>query len=538
MNIQLIYQYNASAEKIYSYLEKAYGRVKAEDITIGGLPHMVIKIADPEFQGKRNINTYKAINNCLNEEIIAPMLKVNNIGYIGDEEGIIRSYEVVISDLDILSIRVVYHGRGNNKPKYVRQGDNPKVSEIARRVFLIMGLDIAMVRIAYTTRRRLKVISINPSPILRERDLNRVLEKIDEIYMLDKVLPTKEIKLGADPEFIIFNSKTNRLISASRFFPREGMVGCDNIRMQNRQQRPIAEIRPRPSTCPLKLSNNIRQALDTASRMAPYHNVKWLAGSQPGGAYSIGGHIHFSNIKVNAGIIRALDNYLAIPLHLIEEPTSAVRRRKRYGFLGDFRVKDHGGFEYRTPASWLISQQITTAVLCLAKIIISNYHMLSKNFLNSVESQRAFYTGDQDHFRPLFPELWEDIEKTDMYKEYKEELQIIPDMISSHTIWAEKSDFRKAWKLKPTPRRQLKSEIDRSLQRASIVPTVPTPRPPVSTRIRSSNRRNIRTRTSSSVRSESLGSYNRISTNLARGNSSRGRIITSAQVRRAHVVRN
>ncbi|MGI5913052.1 MAG: putative amidoligase domain-containing protein, partial [Syntrophomonadaceae bacterium] len=384
------------------------------------------KVLDPNFHGIRGINSHKAVSNCLDEQTVAEILKVNNIGYMGNEKDYIKSYEVLISDLNILSIRQVYNFRSVPKTRYLKVSQQSKLCELAKRVFLILGLDIGLIKLAYTSRSRIKVVSINPSPVLRERDLNKILDKIDEIYLLDKTLPAKDIKLGADPEFMLFNTKSNRMLSASRFFPRDGLVGCDNIRMPNRQQRPVAEIRPQPSICPLKLSSNIKKALDTANRMAPYRNVKWMAGSQPGGAYSIGGHIHFSNIKLNAGVIRALDNYVSIPLFLIEEPVSAARRRRRYGYLGDYRVKDHGGFEYRTPASWLVSQQITIAVLCLAKIVASSYHILSKNYLNSVDAQRAFYTGDQNYFRPIFLELWSDIEKTEMYKQYKEELKNYP----------------------------------------------------------------------------------------------------------------
>ncbi|HHV15007.1 MAG TPA: hypothetical protein GXX58_00305 [Gelria sp.] len=532
MELQLIYQQNASAEKLWSFLDKIYDRITLDEIRINGLNHLLIKIPDSESKTRKSLNTLQAINNCLDEETLTEILKANNIYLINNEEGLIRSYEILICNLDILSIRLVYHDR-KYKPKYLRESENRKLSELAKRIFLILGLDIGLIRLAYTTRRRLRVIGVEPSPILRERDLKRILNRIDEIRELDKLLPTINVKLGADPEFMIFNSKSNRLLSASRFFPRDGVVGCDNIRMASRQQRPVAEIRPNPSFCPLRLSNNIKQALDQANRMAPYQNIKWLAGSQPGGTYSIGGHIHFSNIQLTAHLIRALDNYLAIPIFLIEEPVPATRRRRRYGYLGDYRVKDYGGFEYRTPASWLVSQEITTAVLCLAKIIASSYYMLSKNFLNSVEAQKAFYSGNQDFLRPVFPELWADIKKTEMYFEYEEELKIIPELIFNNLTWNEKSDFRKAWKLKPTRRRPLRSSSDSS-QRSSISQT----RSPTATRVspRSGSRR-IRTSNSRSQTRVSA-TPTRGGNNPARSNNPRqGRIITSAQVRRTHIVR-
>ncbi len=163
--------------------------------------------------------------------------------------------------------------------------------------------------------------------------------------------------------------------------------------------------------------------------------------------------------------------------------------------------------------------------------------MLSKNFLNSVEAQRAFYTGNQDFLRPVFPDLWADIKKTEMYLDYEEELQIIPELIFNNTIWNEKADFRKAWKLKTVPRRYLRSGSDSSSQRSSVT-QVSTSRSPAPTRVstRSTSRR-VRT---SGPRNQTRVSTtpSRVVSNPARSNNPRqGRIITSAQVRRTHIVR-
>ena len=114
MDLQLIYQQNASAEKLCSFLSDTYDRVKINEIRIGGLNHLLMKIPDRESKVRKSLNTFKSINNCLDKETLAEMLKANNISLI-DEEGLIRSYEVLICDLDILSIRLVYHGR-TSKP--------------------------------------------------------------------------------------------------------------------------------------------------------------------------------------------------------------------------------------------------------------------------------------------------------------------------------------------------------------------------------------------------------------------------------------
>jgi hypothetical protein len=314
-----------------------------------------------------------------------------------------------------------------------------------------------MITVAVTGKRKFKVLNIDPSPVIRKRDLNSLVSKLESLYYHNPSQEFKPIKLGADPEFMLFNSKSGKMVAASEFFPREGIVGCDNIRIPNRQQRPVAEIRPSPELSPHILIDNIRHALKMANKMAPYRKVKWVAGSHPTGNYSIGGHIHFSNIDLNYSLLRALDNYLGIPVFLIENPISAARRRKKYGLLADFRVKDYGGFEYRTPGSWLVSPQLALAILCLAKIVAIHHMELTENYLDNYEAQSAFYQGNQNFFRPAFEHLWSNISSTETYLQYNNELKIIFYMVTNTITWDENNDFREVWKISANTKRPSKT---------------------------------------------------------------------------------
>jgi hypothetical protein len=455
MNLTILYQMNSVGEKLLNTMQKIFDEVEYRVLSINNVDYYQIDRIDRFSPVRRIINTPRAIRNSINIEETAGILKANNIAHgLLEEESVNRSYEVTIVDLETISIKVTTFIKGKHQTKYIRERDNQKIADLARRVSYLVGLDMALVTIVLTARRRYKVVSINSSPETRDKDFERMIEKIKRIAQREHDLKNIQVKMGADPEFMIVNSKTGKMISASEFFPRDGIVGCDNIRVPNRQQRPIAEVRPRPTTSPLELTTNIRQALVSASRLAPYKNTRWMAGSQPVTGYSIGGHIHFSNIRLDGGLLRALDNYLGIPIFLIENPVTAAKRRKKYGFIGDYRIKDHGGFEYRVLGSWLINQKITTAVLCLAKIIANRYAEIPQNYLNTAEAQRAFYKGDQEYFRPIFNSLWSNLENLDLYQEYKEELQIIPEMITNHVIWDEKSDLRKGWKLGQPPKKQ------------------------------------------------------------------------------------
>lgn len=469
MNLTILYQMNSVGEKLLNAMQKMFEEVEYRVLAINSLDYYQIDRIDRFSSVRRIINTPRAVRNSLNMEQAAGILSVNNIHHgLAQEETVNRSYEVLIADMEAISIKVTTFIKGKQQSKYIRERDNQKIADLARRVAYLIGLDIAMVTIVLTAKRRYKVVNIDSSPEPRDKDFNRIMDKIKNMAEREAELRNIQVKMGADPEFMILNSKTGKMLSASEFFPRDGIIGCDNIRVPNRQQRPIAEVRPRPALSPIELSSNIRQALISASRLAPYQNTRWLAGSQPVKGYSIGGHIHFSNIRLDGGLLRALDNYLGIPIFLIENPTSAARRRRKYGFMGDYRIKDHGGFEYRTPGSWLMSQKVTTAVLCLAKIVANRYAEIPQNYLNTVEAQKAFYKGDQDFFRPIFHSLWANLKKLDLYEEYQEELQIIPEMIDNQVTWDEKIDLRKGWKLTQPTKREYNS-ASRSRNRPSSV---------------------------------------------------------------------
>jgi len=548
MNLNIFYLQNDTGKILFKILQSELDKVICREIQIDASNYMAIDLPDENSNSTRILNTPRAINNCIKKEFIFSVLDINRIAYDGNsEETIIRSYEILICDLASISIKVTTYGKSKEKEKYIKENDNNKVVEMAKRTVYTLGLDIAMVKIVLTGKRRYKVKEVDTSPILRKKDVDAVVKTIKKIYSIDRFLNTATVKLGADPEFMLFNTKNGKMISASQFFPRDGIVGCDNIRIPNRQQRPVAEIRPKPDTSPIKVIANIKHALNNAYRLAPYRNIKWIAGSQPVGGYSIGGHIHFSNIKLNYDILRALDNYIGISVFLIENPVTAAKRRKKYGYLGDYRIKDYGGFEYRTPGSWLVSPNIATAVLCLAKIVASRYPQLPKKYLRTFEAQKAFYEGKQDFFKTFFDDLWANLENIDMYGEYERELQIIPYMVRNSLCWDESNDFRNAWKLFAMTKKKYynKKSPGKSSQRGTNTSSNnevnttwnssninlrsgerSTGRGLISTRSTDRNSRN------STVNIESFNNENR------RNNiSPYGQIISSSQVRRNYVIR-
>ncbi len=457
MILSIIHKSNQMSETIRSFLESRGSIISCKEQIIEASTYLEISARCGSSDREYKINSPQSIINSTNIDFIQQILSVNGIGHENSSGDFLnREYDVLVFEMSTISIKQKIYGKVSTQIKYIEEDQCKKIVDLAKRAIYLMGLDYGMVKIGLTGARKTRVLSVNSSPLIREKDINTLLRKLDRLINNTEGIGSQEVKMGADPEFMMANARNGKMIPASQFFPREGTVGCDNIRIPSRQQRPVAELRPKPDYSPLQLISNLKQALYSANTLSPYRNIKWLAGSQPFGGYSIGGHIHFSNVDLNNHILRALDNYLGLPLFLIENQITAVKRRKKYGFLADFRIKDYGGFEYRTPGSWLVSPEITTATFCLGKIVASNYLQLTRNCFISVEAQRAFYEGDQDYLRPLFLDIWADIQNLSMYNCFSQELQIIFDMIQNYINWDERVDIRRTWGITNLSRRDYK----------------------------------------------------------------------------------
>lgn len=366
--------------------------------------------------------------------------------------------------------------------------DTQKVTLLAQRAGYVLGLDFCMVHAGIDAQGRPVILDITPAPVIPPKSLPKFSTEIKEYIrqwhsdtqkdnqqadlttsrtshgytqttfftLSPKKAGTNNprempgareslVMLGADPEFMLRNSLTGELIYPSDFIAEEGSLGYDH-RSEGRQGIffPLAEVRPEPDLCPLKLTEKIRNILVKAAAVLPAH-IEWLAGSLHFEQYQIGGHIHFSNCEINSALLRALDNYLAIPVMLVENPRNSILRRKQYGWLGSIRNKPHGGFEYRTPSSWLISPEFTRGCLCLSKIIATDYRFLSQDYLVDPELQKAFYLSKKYYFYDLFTELWQDLKKTPLYSKYATHLSPLVDTIQNRTHWDENIDIRKSW---------------------------------------------------------------------------------------------
>jgi hypothetical protein len=320
----------------------------------------------------------------------------------------------------------------------------------ALKAVYALGLEFALVHIGIHGRGDTIVTDVDPAPALNHRlaecyaaAMNAMADELRGAKN-PSVSSSRPILIGADPEFIL-RKPNGKIVSADRFMDREGAVGCDAVVLSgHRIVLPLVELRPQPSTSPIALTRHLRFLMQKAEKMINEPQLDWLAGAMPVKGLPLGGHIHFSGVEVNSELLRVLDNYLALPLVLLESE-SANHRRPRYGFLGDFRRQSHGGFEYRSLPSWLVSPIVTVGVLSLGLVIAHHYVNLQQRPLRLLEVQRAFYQGDKDRIKPIAAKLWLDIKETGMYEKYQKELSQLFQMILLKEAWQEEQDFRNNW---------------------------------------------------------------------------------------------
>lgn len=390
--------------------------------------------------GGRVVNRRDAIANC-EPDVLGTILQAGDIPFY---PSLLPRWRVYVFDLRIVAS---YQSAGR---RWRRAPLPQTVRDVARRALYAAGLHFGAVDVAALSGGRAAVVRILPAP-----PLNAALARRFAGLMLDYAAAVRaeedglrhEVVLGADPEFVLRNRRTGRTVSAARFFSRWGVVGLDRayIKRNGVNFYPLAEVRPPPSPDPLQLVENLRRAVAQAAARVRGHAISFQAGGTSSRRFTIGGHIHFSNVRLTTDLLQALDNYVALPLLFLENPVSCRRRRPRYGFLGDWRPQPHGGFEYRTLASWLVSPQYAAAALCLAKAVVQDYPLLLQRVLIAGDRQRAFYSADKDALRPHFWSLWRDLHQSPVFNEWKQYIEVVHDMVSAERRWNERMDLKRRW---------------------------------------------------------------------------------------------
>jgi hypothetical protein len=323
---------------------------------------------------------------------------------------------------------------------------------MATRAMYILGLDFGQVDLTLSDTGRLKVADISPVMLTAGEDGSRRLAGFVSAFANEWTQETMngvQATLGADPEFILL-SPEGKVVPASRYFSPEGAAGCDSIRIRGEKRWPLVELRPRPSSEPSAVTAEVRRLLGVAAKLTAGDPLIWRAGASPVRGLPLGGHLHVSGMTLTSERLRAFDNVVALPLRLLEPPSTAARR-PRYGALGDVRRQPHGGFEYRTPPSWLVSPRLTLGALALAKVAAEHARELSSvRPLDEDRYRDAFYEGDRTLLLQAVEKIYQAIARTKGYANYRQPIDFVFDAISRHRSWDESADIRLKWRI-PIP---------------------------------------------------------------------------------------
>ncbi|GGH22927.1 putative amidoligase domain-containing protein [Paenibacillus segetis] len=323
-----------------------------------------------------------------------------------------------------------------------------RLEATAVRALYALELEMGEVVISAGEEGRFTVEGVTSTPDLRgteaahlfARAINETLDRL--CHHLDK----EELLIGMDPEFILYDKESSRVVPASRYLDRRGEAGCDSLRIQGRLLFPLVELRPAPGHEPREVMSHLLRAFRSAMVSISDKRLLWQAGGMPQQGFPLGGHLHFSGVPLSAELLRSLDNYLALPVSVLEDSRS-FRRRPRYGFLGDFRIQPYGGFEYRTLPSFLISPLVTKGVVALSRLIAENVEALTARPLQDEQIYSAFYEGRQEVIRDILPPLIDQITALQAYPRYASYIAPFFEAVLSGRTWDESTDIRRHWKI-------------------------------------------------------------------------------------------
>ncbi|MBE3596166.1 MAG: hypothetical protein IMW86_03875 [Hydrogenibacillus sp.] len=310
-----------------------------------------------------------------------------------------RALEVALHERTVLWVRPLHGGHATTAADGLIRPAIPekrlrRLVETAWRAMYALGMDGARV-------------------VLWDAGLRGVIQKVEpEHDGATAFRPTGRgdakdgtIRLGADVEWLIV-SGPGKILPASHFFSYRGPIGTDRQAVsttdRRRVIRPIAELRPSAAVDEAMLFRAIGALLERAHRTvreAYRGDVQFWAGAAPVGRMTLGAHFHVSGIPLNHQLLRAWDEYLALPLFCLEDRSGRVRRPK-YGFLGDVRVKRHGGFEYRTLPSLLVEPSLLEGAILLFAAVARHAAVLPIVAARDPEVVYAYYTGDDARVCP------------------------------------------------------------------------------------------------------------------------------------------
>ncbi|GMK41525.1 hypothetical protein PCCS19_45820 [Paenibacillus sp. CCS19] len=327
-----------------------------------------------------------------------------------------------------------------------------RVSRAAIRALYSIGLDLGVAVVAIDGEGRTAALAVQSVPSFREREgliWADAVERFQTMYanaISTAGKPNKRVLIGADPEFVLLKPN-GRIASAERYFGVGGGAGADALLIGQRLMYPIGELRPDPASSPDELAANVRRQLIRAdAKVREEASLLWAAGAMPVSGIALGGHIHLSGVPLTSRLLRQLDRYVGLPIAMIESDSG---RRPRYGMLGDYRQQPHGGFEYRTLPSWLVSPAAAKAAFALALLCAQDTWSLPAPPLLPEQVEDAFYRGDRIVLARQLDAIAEELAKAPSYPTYARWIKPLFAAARSGTVWDTAADIRRKWRVGP-----------------------------------------------------------------------------------------
>jgi len=165
-----------------------------------------------------------------------------------------------------------------------------------------------------------------------------------------------DITVGCDPEFEVFDTNTNQVVSAASRInsSTSDEIGADGA------GGPV-ELRPKAAVQPITVVKNLRNLIRKFAGKYRHYNLSYASAT-----YAIGGHIHVGIKGVHIGhefaaaVSAVLDDFIGRRVVGLAGP---ARARSVYNRLGAFELKPWG-FEYRTPTAETFAHP-RFALLCM-----------------------------------------------------------------------------------------------------------------------------------------------------------------------------
>jgi hypothetical protein len=379
------------------------------------------------------------------QEMQARWLRAGLYRGLQEEE---RLYRVSIADLTLIELkRINRDGRPLNggEPIAAAAGqaaewpEDPVLRRVIRRAIAglyAVGIDVGEADVALFADGRVSM-----------RAARRRRGSMLQIPIVQEQPPGTKLLIGADPEFVLIRPD-GKVAPASRYLGEGvgGAAGSDAMLVGRRLVYPVAELRPEPAIDPAGLTANIRRLLLRAAGLVRDPSLRWAAGAMPVPGLALGGHIHLSGVRLTPRLLRLLDSYAAFPLALVEDPAGRGRR-PRYGVLGDYRQQPHGGFEYRTLPSWLVSPAAAKAAFALALLCAREADALHDIPALDERYVAAYYAGDRAELAGCLDGIAAVMAATASYAALATYIEPLLDAARRGITWDERADIRIKWRI-------------------------------------------------------------------------------------------